>query len=188
MKTILTQCTQCKKDFNMKKGEYERGIKNGWKYKFCSRLCVAQHRKANGKEITERFEKWNNSEENKAHLKTVQNHWNPEDSGFRETLRRARNKKRSKEIIIEITIDDLKELWNKQKGICPYTGWELILPKWKIRKSPKVASLDRIDSNKGYIPGNIQYVSVMVNYAKSDFSMEEMNVFCDAIKTNWNPD
>jgi rubredoxin len=186
MKTILTQCTQCKTEFNMKLGEYKRGIKSGWKYKFCSKLCVANHRKANGKEITERFKKWQHSEENKAHLKTFPSPWSPEDSGFRETLRRARNKKRSK--TIEITIDDLKELWDKQKGICPYTGWELILPKWKIRKSPKVASLDRIDSSKGYIVGNIQYVSVMVNYAKHDFLMEDMDSFCDAIKTNWSPD
>lgn len=185
MKTILTQCTQCKKDFDMKKGEYERGIKNGWKYRFCSKLCVAQHRKANGKEITERFKKWQHSEENKNHLNKF-SRWNPEDAGFRETLRRAKNKKRNK--ALEITIDDLKELWNKQNGICPYTGWELILPKCKIRKSPKVASLDRIDSSKGYVVGNIQYVSVMVNYAKHDFSIEDMNDFCDAIKTNWNPD
>jgi hypothetical protein len=42
-------------------------------------------------------------------------------------------------------------------------------------------SLDRIDSSIGYVFGNVQIVCVMANYAKSDFSDEQMREFCKAI-------
>jgi hypothetical protein len=47
------------------------------------------------------------------------------------------------------------------------------------------ASLDRIDSSKGYIKGNIQFISITCNYAKSDMSHEEMLTFCETI-SNFN--
>lgn len=50
-----------------------------------------------------------------------------------------------------------------------------------LPKSVKNASLDRIDSLKGYIKGNIQFVSVAANFAKSDFSEKEFLEFCEAV-------
>jgi hypothetical protein len=41
--------------------------------------------------------------------------------------------------------------------------------------------LDRIDSSKGYIFGNVQFVSLMANYAKRDFLEEELLRFCEAV-------
>ncbi|MEO1764581.1 MAG: hypothetical protein AAFR83_22070, partial [Cyanobacteria bacterium J06629_18] len=46
---------------------------------------------------------------------------------------------------------------------------------------PKTASLDRIDSCKGYVFGNVQFVSLMANYAKRDFLEEELLRFCEAV-------
>ena len=46
---------------------------------------------------------------------------------------------------------------------------------------PKTASLDRIDSCKGYVFGNVQFVSVMANYGKRDFLEEELLRFCKAV-------
>lgn len=34
-------------------------------------------------------------------------------------------------------------------------------------------SLDRVDSSKGYIRGNIQWVTKRINWMKGDLSMEE---------------
>jgi hypothetical protein len=97
-----------------------------------------------------------------------------------------------REPLSNLTLNHLKEVWDRQAGICPYTGWNLILPASKIgfgefSKSPKRASLDRIDSAKGYEIGNVQFVSIIANYAKNTFTHEEMVEFCKAVAVKWGP-
>lgn len=179
-KTVL--CAHCHVEFNMQTKEFNRHNKMGWKYKFCSSDCRIAHQRINGKESVERLQSWVHSDENRQHLKN-NGGWNPGNSGYIEFLRRIRNRKKSQEC--DLTIQQLKELWENQKGICPYTGWQLELPKHRTSRSPRVASLDRIDSSKGYVLGNVQYVSMMANFAKNNFTIEEMAEFCDAIKKNW---
>lgn len=106
-------------------------------------------------------------------------------TGLREYLTRVR--KRDK--YFNITLDDLLEQWNKQNGVCPYTGISLVQPRdGDDEVIYKKASLDRIDSTKGYIKGNIQFISASANYAKSTMSHEEMVEFCKLIKEFWSKD
>lgn len=76
------------------------------------------------------------------------------------------SKKRSKlgrdNMVFDINIDDVMNLKNKQNNKCKYSGRELV---WKINVKNK-ASIDRIDSNKGYTKDNIQLVCFEVNQAK----------------------
>lgn len=84
-----------------------------------------------------------------------------------------------------VTIEDLKEVWNTQKGKCAYTNIELSLPTYSNRNpeiSYKMASIDRIDSSKPYTKDNIQFVSRNINYAKHSLSHEEMLEFLKLIK------
>ena len=91
-----------------------------------------------------------------------------------------------KENPMEVCLDYLKKLWESQKGICPYSGISLLLPEWKAFEShPRRASLDRIDASKGYIEGNIQFVSILANYAKNQNTHEEMVNFCKQIAKFW---
>jgi hypothetical protein len=57
------------------------------------------------------------------------------DSPFRWFMRRAKLRFGS---LCDITIPYLAELWEKQQGKCPFTGWTLILPihgsKWENNK------------------------------------------------------
>ena len=46
-------------------------------------------------------------------------------------------------------------------------------------------SIDRIDSNLGYVKGNIQLVCYVVNIMKNNFSMNEFIAFCEKI-LNYN--
>ena len=43
------------------------------------------------------------------------------------------------------------------------------------------ASLDRIDSNKGYIKGNVQFISTAINYMKNNMSNEDTIKLCKII-------
>jgi len=46
------------------------------------------------------------------------------------------------------------------------------------------ASLDRIDSSKGYIQGNVQFVAYGINLAKNNFSDADVISFLDSIHTS----
>jgi hypothetical protein len=53
--------------------------------------------------------------------------------------------------IFDLTIEDIRNLWNKQKGLCYYSNIPMITRTccdWKM-------SIQRLDDTKGYIPDNI---------------------------------
>lgn len=43
--------------------------------------------------------------------------------------------------------------------------------------SLKRASLDRIDSSKGYVKGNVEFVCLLINMAKNSYSKKEVSSF-----------
>lgn len=93
---------------------------------------------------------------------------------------------RAKRTKLKCTIQwkDILELWNKQNGICAITGLPMTLEVGKGLTGTNV-SVDRIDSSKGYIKGNMQLVQHTANTMKSDLSMNELLDYCERIlKTN----
>jgi len=73
-----------------------------------------------------------------------------------------------------ITSEYLYSVWEKQSGCCAYTGIPLELGTGE-------ASVDRIDSSKGYIEGNVQWVLTKVNRMKWDSSEKEFLELCSLI-------
>lgn len=71
-----------------------------------------------------------------------------------------------------ITIEQIWNLFLKQNRKCALTGEEISF--YPI----KTASLDRKNSKKGYIIGNIQWVHKYINVAKSDMSDIEYINWC----------
>lgn len=49
------------------------------------------------------------------------------------------------------------------------------------------ASLDRIDNSKGYLKGNVRFVSMMANLARSTFSDNELIRFCKSVAVYQHP-
>ena len=83
----------------------------------------------------------------------------------------------------KMDVDHLYQVWVNQKGVCPYTNIKLILPKANMDIKPyEQASLDRIDSNKGYVKSNIQFVSLMVNWAKNKYDEQIFKEFLHLIQ------
>lgn len=104
-------------------------------------------------------------------------------TGLREHYRRAKYRNQT----FDITLDDLLEQWTKQNGLCPYSGIKLIHPiRIKDESLIFMASLDRIDSNLGYIKGNIQFISAAANLAKNNMTHEQMIDFCKLIASYWS--
>jgi hypothetical protein len=152
-------CSACGKNYEIPTGEYNRKRKLKTKF-YCSLSCAAKQKRHNP---------YANSEENKAHLRNVCNNRRDELSPFRELLKRCRA--RDKEVNVDL--EYLKEIWEKQEGICPYLRQQLVLPLSNYshdQTNPNlIASLDRIDSDQGYVVGNIQFISMTLNFAKNKF-------------------
>lgn len=87
-------------------------------------------------------------------------------------------------------------LWNlylKQNKLCALTGLPITLVN-KIKNNNVdwniiTASVDRIDSSKGYEPNNVQWVHKEANKLKNDYSMNELVYWCGLIhKLHGNPE
>lgn len=89
---------------------------------------------------------------------------------------------------LEFSIDSeyLYELLLKQKFKCALSGEELTLAKTtrEHNHGKRTASLDRIDSSKGYIKGNVQWVHKDVNKLKGSFKEERLLDLCKKICQN----
>lgn len=93
-------------------------------------------------------------------------------SGSRWSSIRGGAKRRSRDIPFEITIQQVWDLFNNQNSKCALSGVEISFSerdrRYKLDKRYKdgTASLDRIDSAKGYTIDNIQWVHKDVNLMK----------------------
>lgn len=81
-------------------------------------------------------------------------------------------------IEFNITKEYLWELYRSQEGKCYYTDLDISL---NTRNNKKTASLDRIDSSKGYVEGNLVWVHKNINLMKNVFSKEEFLNYCNLI-------
>jgi hypothetical protein len=83
----------------------------------------------------------------------------------------------------EVTVKYLWELFIKQDKKCALTGLDLIFQghRDKLKGLEQTASLDRIDSLKGYEIGNLQWVHKDVNKIKNNLSEERLFELCELI-------
>jgi len=161
-------CDNCNKEFEKPLSELKRN-KELNRRNFCSRTCVG---KANYNNFGDKINKIPPIRQKDKYY------------GLREFIRRAKNR-----IFLEestITKEYLFEIWENQNHKCAYTNIDLILPCYRRKiKTSRIfsASLDRIDSKKGYIIGNVQFVSSAINFMKNDMSNEETIQLINLIRT-----
>lgn len=67
---------------------------------------------------------------------------------------------------------------NDQNWRCALSGVPFTVGGSRSRTQP---SLDRIDSSKGYEPGNIQYVTLVVNLAKKNMTDADFITMCKQV-------
>lgn len=84
---------------------------------------------------------------------------------------------KSRSYPFEISIEYLQELLENQNFKCAYTNMDMLCPKTynekrEMTSSPYLISLDRIDSELGYIEDNVHFVCVWTNKAKGAYSHE----------------
>jgi hypothetical protein len=72
----------------------------------------------------------------------------------------------------EVTAEYLAELWQRQDGRCAISGVVLTHHNDGSGAKDFNASIDRIDSQQGYTPGNVQLVALRVNLLKQSLSTD----------------
>ena len=160
MKTETMQCATCGNSFDKPLKEIKRSLKLG-RNQYCSRAC--------SKKNEQNIEMLRQIRPGATHLNAANRR--DEYTGFRQHLLRA--KRRTQEV--NITLEDLKQTWEDQQGICPYSKVQLRFVSKIGRNNPIYAmSLDRKDSKLGYVKGNIQFISIAMNLMKNSMSEEEM--------------
>lgn len=77
-----------------------------------------------------------------------------------------------------ISIEVLQELWERQKGLCALTGMPLVI---SGNSGNRTASVDRINSKRGYVIGNIQFVHKKINKMKNDIDEDLFVEMCKRV-------
>ena len=168
-------CDNCGKEFLKPQSEITRNSKLGRK-NYCCRECSAEGVRKTRNNLPHKPA----SKKMLDHLKSISYNHRDDYTPFRYSLRCA--KRRFKDV--DITLEDLKEIWEAQQGVCPYTGFKLILPENSNVNEIDFfhrASLDRIDSSRGYVKGNIQFISTPINLMKQTQSDESVKQFLKEI-------
>lgn len=77
---------------------------------------------------------------------------------------------------------NLETMFSSYDGKCTLTGWNI-----SIDYKNCTASLDRIDSSKGYFKDNIQWVHKMINMSKNNLDQSKFINMCKAVanKEKW---
>lgn len=84
----------------------------------------------------------------------------------------------SRNIEFNITIEQISDLLEYQNKKCALSGLDLQFSKIRKDKKTQTCSLDRIDSNIGYVKGNIQWVHKRINIMKNKLSDKDFIYFC----------
>lgn len=87
---------------------------------------------------------------------------------------------RKKQVCVEIDVGYGWELFLNQDRKCALSG----LPLTFSSTTDGTASLDRIDSNKGYISGNVQWVHKHINLMKNVFTQGYFIEMCRRVSVN----
>jgi len=150
-------CLCCGVLFEKELCEIERAKRNGYNH-FCSMSCASKYG------VHKRY---------------------GESIGFAFYATACRKRAKINNLPFNLTPIFLKRLWDSQDGMCAITGIPMEMNRTRSGKSLKsiyYGSVDRIDSNAGYIEDNVQFVTLGVNYMKNNFDTNMVKEFINNIR------
>jgi len=96
---------------------------------------------------------------------------------YNHVLRERKQNQRTR-VPVEITVEDAWNLFLEQEKKCALSG---ILLEIDNQHHQNTASIDRIDSSKGYVKGNIQWVHKHINFMKRTYSQDYFIDMCKKV-------
>lgn len=106
---------------------------------------------------------------------------------FRTLFRAAKRSSIKKNLEFNLTLHQLYRKWLRQRELCALTGIQICFGKngYEQKHGFNTASIDRIDSNKGYTIRNVQWVHKDVNFLKSNFNQKKFISICRLVALNY---
>ncbi len=99
-----------------------------------------------------------------------------------------RNSAIQRKLELSITVEYVWNLYLQQQKKCALTGLPIEITgrqkNLKITRKKTTASLDRIDSTKGYIEGNLQWTYKKINMMKQGYSQSEFIHLCKLVASH----
>jgi hypothetical protein len=184
---INLTCAQCGVEFQKARNEYNRQTKKGKDKFFCKQTCSTTFF---NKVRMERAKTQGKDPWTKKNLEPYLGKGHRDElTPFRWFILRAKYRaKRTERKVCNITPEYLKDLFDRQDGKCPLTGWDMVLPEstsgWKNGNKPENASLDRVDNDKGYVEGNVRFVALIANMARHAYTDKQVVEFCKVVVNN----
>lgn len=91
---------------------------------------------------------------------------------FYSNLSNARRRAKNRGVPFDLTEEYLESIWT---GVCPVFQVRLNFPSHgDSKRSTATPSLDRLVPDKGYVPGNVIWISLRANQMKNDGTSEEL--------------
>lgn len=150
-------CRECRKEYNKK--HYEKN-------------------KINRQEIQRKYYHNNKEKEKERSLRK----YSDPNQRINQIFSRCNRKAIAESREFNLTKEFLIVLMMLQSNKCALTGIEFDFsnPNNGNKRNPFGPSLDRIDSNKDYIVGNVQFVCWVVNAAKNEYIIDVFDKMCAA--------
>jgi hypothetical protein len=162
----MDKCIKCNNSFETKEYNKKHYIH---KCDECLRTEKREYaRKLPAKTIKERSDKFRS----KLRLE------NPKLHKAREMYGSARKRSLKKDMSFDLTSDFIYGLCVDK---CPIFNADLLYS--NNLRNKYAPSLDRIDSSKGYVKGNVWVISYLANLMKNNATKEELSIFADYYKT-----
>lgn len=142
------------------------------KYNAANAEKVAAQRReyrAKNKELRARaWGEWYDANKEKVRAKDRERRHGSPELKLKYLLQSAKGRAKKKGITFDVTVDDVSTPTH-----CPLLGVKLIYTGSKMH-TENSASIDRIDSNLGYVKGNVWVVSRRANVIKNDATVDEL--------------
>jgi Probable Zinc-ribbon domain len=167
---------QNKKPIN--KYTYGSGFKAMWKCSVCGHewtasICNRTLRESKCPECRKQNSRGNKNHQWNGYGEISGRHWH--------CIYTESHRRRNIPLEFTITIEYVWKLFLDQNRRCAFTGKELTMWGEKNGKSVGTASLDRIDSTKGYIDGNVQWIHKELQHMKRNLTDTEFIRICQEV-------
>lgn len=81
-------------------------------------------------------------------------------------------------LMFDLRIGHLFRMFYEQNGMCAISGIPMTVASEGSKTHPHNVSIDRIDSARGYVPGNVHLVCYQVNIMKMEMTVDQLRYWC----------
>ena len=173
MSSLEKQCSKCKQMLPVE--NFSKDLSRSDKLRISCKKCESQS-----------YKRWTESggkEKKQSYAKA-----NPVQTITNALMSGARRRAKDKNLPLEIDLDYIRSMVGENAELashCPVFGIPL---EWSSQRNvgiakplPNSPSLDRIDSERGYVKGNVWIISYRANTIKNDATHEELKLVTKAV-------